>query len=744
VNVSTPDEIELVLAGGGHAHVAVLRRLAMAPWPGVRVTLVSREIETPYSGMLPGLVAGHYDFDAVHIDLGPLAEAGRVRLIHGEVDALDVQAGRIGLRDRPALRFDVLSLDTGATPVLDSVAGARGRVLPVKPISRFLPRLNALLARLHAMTVPMDLAVVGAGPAGVELILALAERLDREGLRVRARLHLVCAGVGPLPDLPDKIGRRFLRELHRRGIALHTGFRVAAVDAAGLEAEDGRRLDAQEMLWATQAGAPSWASRSALAVDAAGFVAVGPTLQSLSHPDVFAAGDVAALTHAPRPKSGVYAVRAGPVLARNLEAWIRGRRLTRYRPQRRALYLVSTGDRRAVVVHPALPAFSGRWVWSWKDRIDRRFMQRFSRVVPMAPEAPRSIVGRARGGGRVTAGMRCTGCGAKIGSGALSGALARAQGAHAANRFEDAAALEVEGVTVHQTMDGFPLPVADFWLGGRITALHALGDLHAMGADPLGALALATVPYAASDLMEEDLAQLMAGARSMLDEHDCPLLGGHSCEGAAGSLGLALTGRVPPAFPVLGKGGARAGDVLLLTKALGTGVVLAAAAAGRLRSRYRVSALASMLVSNAAVLPILRRHGARAATDVTGFGLLGHSLEMAEASSLSIRLDVAAPVPLPGALEALRAGEASSLQPENERLLEGCLLRGCVLELAEVRLLCDPQTCGGLLVALPAPEAAACLEALQAAGFGDARRVGTLEARTPGTAPVTLELAHGA
>jgi selenide,water dikinase len=742
VNHTTPDEIDLVLVGGGHAHVAVLRRLAMRPWPGVRTTLVSREIHTPYSGMLPGHVAGHYDFDAVHIDLGPLAAAAGARLVHGSLEGLDPSAGRVRLGGRPELRFDVLSLDTGSTPSVAAVPGAAGRVIPVKPISRFLPQLAALLERVDRAERPLDVTVVGAGPAGTELVLALAERLEREGLRARARLQLAGAGPAPLPDLPPKYGERFRRELERREVTVHERFRVAAVHDDRLLAEDGRRLAADAVLWVTQAAAPAWAAASGLEVDERGFVAVGETLQSVSHPDVFAAGDLAALTHAPRPKSGVFAVRAGPVLARNLEHWIRGRPLDRWRPQRRALYLVSTGDRRAVAVRPGLPMVSGGWVWRWKDHIDRRFMDRFGKLPAMVAPAKPSIVGVARGGGRVEAGMRCAGCGSKVGAGPLAGALARAD---AAAPFEDAAALAVDGATVYQTVDGFPLPVPDLWLGGRIAALHALGDLHAMGAEPLGALALAAVPFAAPGLMEEDLAQLMSGARRELDAHGCPLLGGHSCEGPVSTLGLALTGRVPAGASALRKDGARPGDVLLLTKALGTGVLLAGAAAGRLPSRLRGGAIEAMLQSNAAALTVLRAHGARAATDVTGFGLLGHATELARASRVTVTLDVAAPMALAGAREALAAGEASTLQADNERVLDDALLRGCTAELPAVRLLCDPQTCGGLLVAVPAEAATPCLAGLAEAGYGAARRVGVVgPAPAAEEATLVLELAHGA
>jgi selenide,water dikinase len=734
-------EFDLLLVGGGHSHVSVLKSLAMKPLRGVRVTLLAREIHTPYSGMLPGHIAGLYDADDIHIDLGPLAHAAGARLVHDELRGLDPVARRVLLADRPAVRYDALSLDTGSTPALGAVTGDVDRVIPVKPISGFLPRLSRLLERIGGASTPLDVVVVGGGAGGVELCLALDERLTREGLADRVRLHLACAGPGPLESARPGARRRFERALAGRGVRVHRDCRVRAVTADGLRCDDAV-LPADEVLWVTQAGAPAWARDSGLSVDADGFVEVGPTLQSVSHPDVFAAGDLAMFTHAPRPRSGVYAVRAGPVLARNLRAWVRGEALEAWRPQRRALYLVTTGGPEAVVVRDDLPALQGRWIWRLKDRIDRAFMRRFSELPTMSvPHS--SDVAAVRGGGRLAAGMRCVGCGSKLGTATLLDGLGALPGPGGVEHFEDAARLEVGGAVLQQTMDGFPLPLPDPWLSGRIATIHALGDVHAMGAAPVGALALAVVPFMAPQLMADELAQLMDGVSRELDAHGCALLGGHSCEGAEGMIGLSVTGRSDPCTPVLTKGGGRAGDVLILTKALGTGVVLAATTDGRLPSRHRAAAVAHMLRSNADAVAVLRAHEVGGCTDVTGFGLLGHALELAEASRCALTLLAGASVSLPGAEEALAQGFTSSLQPDNEALLARVSLVGVRGDAAAVRLLADPQTCGGLLASVPAAQAERCLQALRSNGFDDARIVGELRvADAAAQGPAAHEVRH--
>ena len=718
-SLQPPPELDLLLFGGGHAHVAVLRSLAMAPWPGVRVTLVTREVLAPYSGMLPAHVAGALSWEAMHIDLGPLARAGGVRLIEAEVTAVDAAQRQLHFADRPPLTYDVLSVDSGITPALDEVPGARGKVLPTKPISTFLPRLTAALeAQRSALEAGQAIRVVGGGAAGVELALALRARLGPA-----VALELLTAGERILPALPVRVGRKALSALGEARIAVHFGARVTAVEPGPtLRLASGEALPAALVLWATQAAPPAWLASSGLALDEGGFLAVGQTLQSLSHPEVFAAGDVAALTHAPRPKSGVYAVRAGPVLTENLKAFITGQPLRPFKPQRRALYLLNLGDGRSLAAHPWLPAWVGRPLWRLKLAIDERFMARF-RLPPMAdPAVEPSLVRRGPAAPAVAA-MRCEGCGSKLGPDTLRAGLAALPGD--AKPVEDAT--PVAGAPgLWQSIDGFPLPVDDLYLGGRLAAQHALSDLYALGLEPRQAWALATVPVASDRLMARDLGQLMAGAEAALFAAGCDLAGGHSLEGPRAALALTVLGAEDPGASPLLKSGAQAGDVLILTKALGVGVALAASAKGAASSTVRQAALALMLEPSAPALPILRAHGVRALTDVTGFGLLGHALEIAEASGLGLQLDPAGPGALNGVLPLLAAGEGAQLTEANAAPLGGAEMRGVDAKAPRVRLLCDPQTCGGLLAAVPASEAGACLHALRDAGFASARAVGRL------------------
>ena len=708
-----PPVRDIVLLGGGHAHVQVLRSFAMRPEPGLRLTLVAREPHSPYSGMLPGLVAGCYRWRDIHIDLARLATLAKARFIAGEAVAVDVGANRVALRDRPPLRYDALSINTGGVP---AGAPASSFVTPVKPIGRFLP----VWERIAAGESVRRLAIVGGGPAGVELALAIAHSLPR--------IACVVIEAGPLlvPGFAAGARRRLLAALRSRGIEVACDAVVRTAAAGELAAADGRRWQADHVLWATGARAPEWPAVSGLATDATGCIAVSATLQSTSHPTVFAAGDIATVAGAERPKSGVYAVRQGPVLADNLRRHALARPLRRYRPQRRALAIVGLANGRAVASR-GRAHLAGAWVWRWKQWLDGRFMRRFAELPPMpapAPAVPPALRQDA------PEPMRCGGCGAKLSADLLARVLARldagAGGGERLSRVEDAAVVQVAAGPLAMSCDGFRAMIDDGYRFGRISAHHALNDLFAMGAQPTFALALATVPVMADAMMEEDLFQMMAGALAVFREHGVALVGGHSAEGAEAGIAFSVTGTL--AEPPLEKGGLAAGEALVLTKPLGTGVVLSAAMQGGAEAREVLAAIDAMDASNAGAAAVLRRCGAKGCTDVTGFGLAGHLTEMTRAAGVGARLRLAAVPRLPGAERLLRAGFASSLQRGNEQALADFAVAGAAADAPALRLLADPQTAGGLLAGVPAETAEGCVAELRRCGYPAATAIGMVTA----------------
>ncbi len=367
----------LLLLGGGHAHVQVLQAFARQRPAGVELLLVTPFARQMYSGMVPGLVAGHYRAEQCAIALAPLAAAAGAGFVEGSAVALDAAARRVTLGDGRVAEYDWLSIDTGAEMARDRLPGAAEHALFVRPIEHFVVQLDALVERALACAPgrSMDLCVIGAGAAGVELALALQHRLGQGGVE-RARIALVTGGPPPLAGYPAAVQRRIARVLAARRISvLPDG--CAALRPGQLLLQGGARVACDVPLLATGAEAPAWPKGSGLALDERGFIRTGATLQSVSHPEVFAAGDVASRDDVSHPKSGVYAVRAGPPLAENLRRAAAGEPLQPHRPQQRTLNLVSLGRREAIASWGGWSA-QGRWVWWWKDRIDRAFVKKYS------------------------------------------------------------------------------------------------------------------------------------------------------------------------------------------------------------------------------------------------------------------------------------------------------------------------------------------------------------------------------
>lgn len=379
--INVPIVKDLVLVGGGHSHIVVLKGFGMRPMPGVRVTLVTRDVQTPYSGMLPGFIAGHYDYGECHIDLARLAGFADARLYPAEAIGIDLKLKCVLFADRPPLQYDILSLDIGSRPKQADVPGSAQHATPVKPIDGFAARWERIIARVTSDLKPLRIGVVGGGAGGVELTLAMQYSLRRlliEQGQDPDRLRFVLLTAGDLlPTNNRKVARIFKRVLTERCVELHLDSNVVAVESGRVHCAGGATIPLDEIIWVTQAGGVPWLKASGFACDPDGFVYVRDTLQTVTDPDVFAAGDVAAVENHPRPKAGVFAVRQGKPLIRNLRLALSGERPKPFVPQTKFLSLISTGDKYAVASRGQCAA-EGRWLWTLKDWIDRRFMRKYS------------------------------------------------------------------------------------------------------------------------------------------------------------------------------------------------------------------------------------------------------------------------------------------------------------------------------------------------------------------------------
>ncbi len=673
---------DLVLIGGGHTHALVLRSWGMNPLPGVRVTVINPGPTAPYSGMLPGFVAGHYTRDELDIDLVKLARFAGARIINGHATGIDKDGGLIHVAGRPAMAYDVAAVDVGITSAMPDLPGFTTHAIPAKPLGIFASRWDAFRAQAAAPQI----AIIGGGVAGAELAMAMAHALrdKKPTVRLIDRSRVLTA-------LGYKARQKMLAALTASNVEIIEDAEVTEIFAEGVVLRDGRTIRSDFTTGAAGAKPHDWIAETGLDLHE-GFIRVDANLQS-SAPAVFAVGDCAHLSHDPRPKAGVYAVREAPVLFDNLRATLSGGALRAYKPQRDYLKLVSLGAKTALAEKFGT-AREGPLLWKLKDHIDRKFMDQFNALEPMAkPKLPRTValgVKDALGDKPM-----CGGCGAKVGRAALQTVLT--------DHFGDDAA-EVQPGQVLST-DHLRALTHDPVMMTRITAVHALGDIWAMGATPQAATASLILPRMTAALQERTMAEIMATALEVFETAGAKIIGGHTSLGDELTIGFTVTGLNKKPITLAG---AKPGDILIITKPIGSGTIMAAEMAGKASGADVIACLDLMVQDQGQAAVILGK--AHAMTDITGFGLAGHLRGICDASGVGVVLDLNAIPLMDGAAALSAAGVRSTLFADN--VTGAGPISGPVID-----LLFDPQTAGGLLAAVPVRSAKKMLTSLQDARY---------------------------
>lgn len=696
---SVPFTRDLVLIGGGHTHALVLRSWGMNPLPGVRVTVINPGPTAPYSGMLPGFVAGHYTRDELDIDLVKLARFAGARIINGYASDIDVVGKTITVAGRPSIAYDIAAVDVGITSAMPDLPGFTTHAIPAKPLGIFASKWD----RFRAETENPQIVIIGGGVAGAELALAMSHALRAKQPTVKLidRSRVLAA-------LGYKARQTMLAALTKNNIEIIEDAEVTEIFAEGVVLNDGRTIRSDFTTGAAGAKPHDWIAKTGLDLHE-GFITVDANLQS-SVPEVFAVGDCAHLSHDPRPKAGVYAVREAPVLFDNLRAVLSGSDLRPYKPQRDYLKLISLGEKSALAEKFGT-ARSGALLWKLKDQIDTKFMTQFAQLPAMnVPKLPRTAalgVSDALGDKPM-----CGGCGAKVGRGALQSVLA--------DHFGDDAA-EIQPGQVMST-DHLRALTLDTVLMTKIAAVHALGDIWAMGAKPQAATANLILPRMSAALQERTLAEIMTAASQIFDQAGGKIVGGHTSLGDELTIGFTVTGLTQS--PITLAGG-QVGDALIISKPIGSGTVMAAEMAGQARGEDVIACLDLMIQGQAKASQILSK--AHAMTDITGFGLAGHLRGICDASGVGAQLSLADIPLMQGAKTLCDAGVRSSLFDDNK-------VGAGVVEGPNNDLLFDPQTAGGLLAAVTAQTSVKVLKRLKDAGY-EAAIIGKL---TEGTTLKTI------
>ena len=680
---SEPEQ-QVVLVGGGHAHIEVLRQFAMRPLEGVSLVIVMDRTTSAYSGMVPDVIAGRAAREDLEMDVWPLARRAGATVIEARMVGLDVAIKHLHLEGRPSLYWDLCSLDIGGSVAGLNTPGVRSNAVATRPLATLLERLSGGHSSMNPL-VAGAIVVVGGGPAGVELAFAMRARFPE------ATVTLVDRGAQILGAGGRWQRRLVVSALAEHRIEVRTGVGVSAVHPGHVELSSGEELGSDLTLWSTGAAPHPALKDAGLPVSERGFVLLEDDLRVLGRDDLFAAGDCAVPASRPDlPRAGVYAVRMGPYLAHNLRATLQNRPLQTYRPQRDMLTLLNVSDGTAIASKWGFSGRSASW-YRWKNRIDREWLSRYQGdALPKMPAVE----------------MACLGCAAKVPPAVLSSVL---DGRVAGDVGDDAALIDV-GAPVAWTVDVFPAFSDDAFFVAKVAAGHALADLWAKGVAPSHALAILTIPRGTDAVVSRVFSQVMEGLSTVLHAHGIALSGGHTVLGEALSIGLTAVG---PAHGFLHLSGATAGDALLLTRALGTGIALRADARGEMSGSDMKAVLASMDSVDSGLVVLADQ--VSTATDVSGFGLANHLLDLCRASGCGAELDLDALPVLPGVLAAVSVGVRSTASPGNERAAASDL---AIPEHPKRPLLFDPQTGGGVLLAVPRSNVAEIVNALGAVCIG--------------------------
>ena len=717
---TVPYTRDLVLVGGGHAHALVLRKWGMDPLPGARLTVINPGPTAPYTGMLPGHIAGHYSRDTLEIDLVRLARFAGARLILSHATGIDRKAGVVHVEGRGPVAYDVASIDIGITARMD-IIGFAEHAVGAKPLDVYAQTWRVFLETVQSGTKPAKIVVIGGGVAGCELAMAMAFALRNSGATPQVTVIEAgpeISGVGPQARSKLHIAMTDL------GITILPNAQITEIRAGEVVIAGHPPVEAALCVGAAGAFPHGWIAQTDLPLHE-GFILTDPELRVQGDATLFAVGDCAHMPFAPRPKAGVFAVRAAPVLHHNLRAALTGGPLKPFRPQKSYLKLISLGGKSAMAEKYGF-APSAPLLWQWKDRIDRAFMAKLDQLPVMETSAlPKVVAGGVADDAQSV--PLCGGCGAKVGGAVLGRAIGTGTAPlHAdviAGPGDDAAILRgPNGSFQVLSTDHLRAFIEDPVQMTCIAAVHALGDVWAMGAAPQVALSTIILPRMSAGLQERTLREINDAARAVFEVAGATIVGGHTTMGAELTIGFTVTG-IRPDMPIT-VAGAIAGDVLLLTRPIGSGVILAAHMAGKAPARIVARTLAMMEQPQHIAAGILKN--AQAMTDVTGFGLAGHVQAICAASGVQAEIWRDKVPVYEGARELSDAGVFSSLLAANTA---DALTTGL-----PDPLLHDPQTAGGLLAALPRDAAETALEALRDQGC-EGHIIGALSA---GSGPIRV------
>ena len=702
--LKAPIAHELILMGGGHSHLSVIKYFAMNPIPGLGITLVSKNITAAYSGMMPGYIAGTYNENEIQINLSNLCQYAHVRLIAQEVLAIDAEKQYIELKNQRKIKYDTLSINIGGEPSLNQIKGAKKFAYPIKPISNLINQIK-LLKQKFSKTKNAEIIIIGGGAGGIEIALSVNNFLSDFKNIEKKKITIISKNKSLIPNHNFLAQQSLIKYLIKQEINFITDDKVIEVKKNKILTKKGLIIKSNLNLLVTSISPPKWLSFSNLPLTNDGFIKVNEYLQLNEYKNIFAAGDISSMEKHNLPKAGVFAVRQGPILAKNLHSHIIKKQLTRYKPQKTFLSLIGNGKDFAIASWWKL-SLSGKFLWTLKNYIDRSFIKKFNDLPEMkdfkkALPHPNLLSNKNLNDPNL-AEMKCLGCGSKTAWEALNKAIQEKSLSMQLNKNKsplsnidignDASVIKVKsGCEIVQSVDVISAIVDDPYELSKIALLHAISDLIASAATPYSAEAIFILPPGIEKIQSRVISELLDGAQNILLDHKMKLTGGHTLEGNELQVGFAVTGFRKKNFKFKGPS---LGDNLILTKKLGIGIILAGKMRGLANYNDYIKALKLMHQSNQNAGEVLIKNNVSSITDVTGYGLARHALNLSKPYGVKMNFDNL-PI-LSGALDLIKKGIISSLSDSNRKASNFSDFKNNDPK----NIIFDPQTSGGLLASV--------------------------------------------
>ena len=696
-NQEIPINNDLVLIGGGHSHIMLMMELLKKPIQGNRITLISNEIDTPYSGMIPGFIEGIYSWRETHIDLYKLCFKLDIRFIHSEVLEISANNKEIILKNRPKIKFDVLSINIGIQSNYKTIKGALKYCIPVKPISKLSKNFLSEIKKNN------NIAFIGGGSASVELALGLQKRF--KNTKSNLKISIVTGKNGLLSSFPIKTRKIAKQTLQNSQINVIEKVEVTEVQKDKLILSDKTILKIDKSILSTNAMAPEWIEKSDIILNSNNFIIVNDKFQT-NYNYVFAAGDIVDFNNQNLSKSGVFAVKSGKPLAKSIRGFIQKKVAIPYKFNKNYLSIIGLSNGLAIATKYNF-TFTSRFSFLLKKLIDQQFVKKFNNLNLGNSYTFKNlfkifnVIIQKNNGNIPGHQMQCRGCAAKVDFNTLKTTLPK----EIITTSEDAIKIN-NYPKLYQSVDMISSIVSDPYLLGKIAANHAISDIIAVNSKLISALMILQLPYSNSEINSRDLEQVTSGASEVFKLAGCSISGGHTMVGKDKDpvIGFSVIGEKKSVNKKnLNK--LKVNDILILTEKIGSGIIFSGINNDIIDSYYQIEVLNQLSQGNINFSKISDKLKILSMTDITGFGLANHLLNLIKRDKGKTGLTVYADkIPIfNGVKEALSKNVRSSLFEKNFNTAQKDLVYDRENKLID-EILYDPQTVGGLAFIIPQEE----------------------------------------